>query len=144
MLRLIFVQQIFRIEMNRNQEMTLNQNGSSTTMTSEFCFSRLIHCMLLLRQVIFLFLTNRKIFRDSIATCHPTHSHQVRTTRSSNHSHCFQCSLPNPRTLSHKSSCIPRTFNSWNVLPSSCFPESYKLPSFKSKVNKRDLISLSS
>ena len=32
----------------------------------------------------------------------------------------------------------------WNVLPSSCFPESYNLPSLKSKINKLDLISLSS
>ena len=68
----------------------------------------------------------------------------VKTTRSSTHSHPFQVSLPNPRTLSHKSSFIPRTCNVWNVLPSSCFPESYNLPSFKSKINKLDLISLSS
>ena len=66
---------------------------------------------------------------------------RVRTTRSSTHSHPFQVSLPNPRTLSHKSSFIPRTCNLWNVLPSSCFPESYNLPSFKSKINKLDLIS---
>ena len=69
---------------------------------------------------------------------------RVRTTRSSTHPHSFQVSLPNPRTLSHKSSFIPRTCNLWNVLPSSCFPESYNLPSFKSKINKLDLISLSS
>ena len=67
----------------------------------------------------------------------------VRTTRSSTHSHPFQVSLPNPQTLSHKSSFIARTCNLWNVLP-SCFPESYNLPSFKSKINKLDLISLSS
>ena len=37
-----------------------------------------------------------------------------------------------------------KTFQSnlWNVLPSSCFPESYNLPSFKSKINKLDLLSL--
>ena len=35
----------------------------------------------------------------------------VRTTRSSTHSRRFQVSLPNPRTLSHKSSLIPRTCN---------------------------------
>ena len=70
--------------------------------------------------------------------------HYLRTTRSSTHSHPFHVSLPNPRTLSHKSSFIPRTCNLWNVLPSSCFPESYNLPSFKSKINKLDLISLSS
>ena len=68
----------------------------------------------------------------------------VRTTRNPTHSHPFQLSLTNPRTLSHKSLLIPRTCNLWNVLPSSCFPESYNLPSFKSKINKLDLISLSS
>ena len=74
----------------------------------------------------------------------PVPLRRVRTTRSSTHSHPFQVSLPNPRTLSHKSSFIPRTCNFWNVLPSSCFPESYNLPSLKSKINKLDLISLSS
>ena len=56
----------------------------------------------------------------------------------------FQVSLPNPRTLSHKSSFIPGTCHLWNFLSSSCFPESYNLPSFKSKINKLDLIPLSS
>ena len=74
----------------------------------------------------------------------PVPLRRVRTTRSSTHSHTFQVSLPTSRTLSHKSSFIPRTCNLWNVLPSSCFPESYNLPSFKSKINKLDLISLSS
>ena len=74
----------------------------------------------------------------------PVPLRRVRTTRSSTHSHPFQVSLPNPRTLSHKSSFIPITCNLWNVLPSSCLPESYNLPSFKSNVNKLDLISLSS
>ena len=68
----------------------------------------------------------------------------VRTTRSSTHSHPLQVSLPTSRTLSHKSSFIPIMWNLWNVLSSSCFPESYNLPSFKSKINKLDLISLSS
>ena len=73
----------------------------------------------------------------------PVPLRRVKTTRSSIHSHPFQVSLPNPQILSHKSSFIPRTCNIWNILPSSCFPESYKLPSFKSKINKLDLISLS-
>ena len=67
---------------------------------------------------------------------------RARTTRSSTHSHPFQVSLPNPQTLSHKSLFINRTCNSWNVLPSPCFPEPYSLPSLKSKINKLDLISL--
>ena len=73
----------------------------------------------------------------------PVPLRRVRTTRSSTLSHHVQVSLPTSRILSHKSSFIPRTCNSWNVLPSSCFPESYKLPSFKSKINKLDLLSLS-
>ena len=74
----------------------------------------------------------------------PVPLRRIRTTRSSTNSHPFQVSLHTPRTLSHKSSFIPRTCHLWNVLPSSCFPESYNLPSFKSKTNKRDLIYLSS
>ena len=72
----------------------------------------------------------------------PVPLRRVRTTRSSTHSNSFQVSLPNPRTLSHKPSFIRRTCNLWNVLSSSCFPESYNSPSFKSKINKLDLISL--
>ena len=69
---------------------------------------------------------------------------RVRTTRSSTtHSHPFQVTLPNARTLAHKSSFIPRTSQLWNSLPPTTFPESYNLSSFKSNVNKLDLVSLS-
>ena len=73
----------------------------------------------------------------------PVPLRRVRTIRSSTHSHPFQVSLPNPRTLSHKSSFIPRACNLWNILPSSSCPESYSLQPFKSKINKLDLIALS-
>ena len=73
----------------------------------------------------------------------PVPLRHVRTTRSSTHSHPFQVSLPTSQTSSHKSSFILRTCNLWNLLP-SCFPESCNLPSFKSKINKLDLISPSS
>ena len=69
----------------------------------------------------------------------PVPLRRVRTTRSSTHSHSFQVSLPTSRTLSHKSSFIPRTCSLWDVLPSSCFPDSYNFLSFKSKINKIDL-----
>ena len=74
----------------------------------------------------------------------PVPLRHVRTMRSSTHPHPFQVLLHTSRTLSHKSSFIPRTCNMWNLLPSSCFPESYNLPSFKSKIDKLDLITLSS
>ena len=54
----------------------------------------------------------------------------------------YKVALPNQWTLSHKSPFIQITCNLWNVLPSSSFPESYHLPSFNSKINKIDLISL--
>ena len=74
----------------------------------------------------------------------PAPLRRVRTARSLYHSHPFQVSLPTSQNISHKSSFIPRTCNLWNVLPSSCFPESYNLPYFKSNINKLYLISLSS
>ena len=67
---------------------------------------------------------------------------RVQTTRSSTHSHLFQVTLPNPQTLPHKSSFIPRSSQLWNSLPSTIFPESYNLSSFKSNINKLDLVSL--
>ena len=74
----------------------------------------------------------------------PDPMRHVQTTRSSTHSHPFQVTLPNPQTLAHKSSFIPRTSQLWNSLPPTTFPESYSLSSFKSNVNKLDLVSLSS
>ena len=68
----------------------------------------------------------------------------VQPTRNSSQSHPFQVMLSNPRTLSHKSSFIPRTCKLWNTLPPTSFPESYNLSSFKSNINKLDLIPLSS
>ena len=79
-----------------------------------------------------------KEIRDII----PVPLRRVRTTRSSNHSHPFQVLLPTSQTLFHKSSSIPGRCNLWNVLSSTCFPECYNLPSFNSKINKLDLISL--
>ena len=103
-------------------------------------------------------LFHRRFVADLSVFCKDSHGHcsyEIRdispvplmrfdNNRSSTHSHPFQVSLPNPRTLSHKSSFTPRTCNLWNVLPSSCFPKSSNLSSFKSKINKLDLISLSS
>ena len=60
-------------------------------------------------------------------------------SRSSTHLYPFQVLLPNPCTLSHKSSFIPRTCKTWNILPSSPFLESCNLSVFKSNINKLDL-----
>ena len=94
----------------------------------------------ILQPILLLSNSSHQQFLDII----PVPLRHVRTTRSLTHSHPFQVSLPTPPTLSHKSSFIPRTCNLWSVLPSCLFPESYNLPYFKSKINKLDLISLSS
>ena len=80
---------------------------------------------------------------QEIKTIIPDPMRRARTTRSSTHSHPFQVTLANPRTLAHKSSFIPRTSQLWNSLPPTTFPESYNLLSFKSNVSKLDLVSLS-
>ena len=59
---------------------------------------------------------------------------RVRTTRSSTHSHPFQVSLPNPRTLSQNRHSS-QEHATYGTSCSSCFPESYNLQSFKSKIN---------
>ena len=61
---------------------------------------------------------------------------RAQTTRSSTHLHPFQVTLLNPRTLARKSSFTPRASQVWNSLPSTIFPESYNLLSFKSIINK--------
>ena len=51
----------------------------------------------------------------------------------------FESKLRDVSAFTHS---ITFNFNSWNILPSSCLPESYNLSSLKSKINKLDLISL--
>ena len=68
---------------------------------------------------------------------------RAQTTRSSNHSHPFQITLPNPQALAHKSSFIPRISQRRSSLPSSVFPESYNLSSFNFSINKLDIVFLS-
>ena len=48
-------------------------------------------------------------FSQEIKNIIPDPMRRVRTTRSSTYSHPFQVTVPNPRTLSHKSSFILRT-----------------------------------
>ena len=68
----------------------------------------------------------------------------ARTTRGSTHSHPFQDTLPNLRTLAHKSYFIPRTPQLWNSQSSIIFSEPYNVSPFKSSFKKLDLVPLSS
>ena len=82
-------------------------------------------------------------YSQEIKNIIPDPVRRVRTTRSSTYLHPFQVTLPNLRTLAHKSSFIPRTSQLWNSVPPTTFPESYNLSSFKSNTNKHGLVSFS-
>ena len=73
----------------------------------------------------------------------PDPGSRIETIRSSTNPHPFQVTLPNPRTLAHTSSFIPRNSQLWDLLPSITFPETYNFSSVKSNINKLDLTSLS-
>ena len=114
------------------KESSLKLSVSLTIQTSLILYS--LSPIVVLLQIVPFFIA---IFTDIAPV------RRFRTTRSITYSHPFQVTLPNPRTLSHKSSFIPRTSLLWNSLPPTTFPKSYNLSSFKSNINKLDHISLS-
>ncbi|XP_065681395.1 uncharacterized protein LOC136095097 [Hydra vulgaris] len=64
----------------------------------------------------------------------PTKIHSC-VTRHLIKSHPFFVTVPKCSKNSYSSSYFPQTSVLWNLLPSSCFPDSYKLQSFKLSVN---------
>ncbi|XP_065658585.1 uncharacterized protein LOC136083104 [Hydra vulgaris] len=59
-----------------------------------------------------------------------------RVTCHSVKSHPFSLTVPKCSKNPYSSSFFPQTSVLWKSLPSSCFPNSYKLQSFKSSVNR--------
>ena len=107
---------------NFSTKSNLTLSVSSTVQTSPFLLP-FSHCRLVSDLSIF----NRYVHGNcslEIKNIIPCPARHVRTTRSSTHSHPFQATLPNPRTLTHKSSFISRTSQLWNSLQSPIFPES--------------------
>jgi ribonucleases P/MRP protein subunit RPP40 len=70
-----------------------------------------------------------------LASLVPSTKIHSRVTRHSIKSHPFTVTVPKCSKNSYLSSFFPRTSVLWNSLPSSCFPDSYNLQSFKSSVN---------
>ena len=122
-------------------ESSLKLSVSSTIQTSLILYSLSRRRLVADRSIFYLYFDGH--CSQEIKNIIPDPVRRVRTTRSSTYSHTFQVTLPNPRTLSHKSSFIPRTYQLWNSLPPTTFPESNNLASFKSNINKLDLVSLS-
>ena len=127
-----------KVQSNQSKAICLINNPSLTKSLQPRFHRRLVEDLSMIYRHFRLYCSEE--IRDTI----PVPLRRVRTTKSKTPSHPFQVSLPTSRTLSHKSSFIPRTCNLWNVLPSSCLPESCNFPSFKSNINQLDLIYLSS
>ena len=120
---------------------TLRRNQSKCLVSCMVeCFSRLLMKL----ETLCVSVESPALLSREIRDIIPVPLRRVITSRSSNHSHPSPVSLPTSRTLSHKSSLRPRKCNLWSVLSSACSPKSYSLPSFKSKTNKVNVISLSS
>ena len=131
-----------RYEMYIRDDKHCSLSSEGASVSSSLILYSLSHCRLVADLSIF-YRYFHGHWSQEIKNIIPDPVRCVRTTRSSTYSHPFQVTLPNPRTLSHKSSFIPRTSQLRNSLPPTTFPESYNLSSFKSNINKLDLISLS-
>ena len=59
-----------------------------------------------------------------------------RRTRLANTSHQYVLDIPKAKSNFHSQSFFPRTAGIWNRLPQSCFPDTYDLGLFKSRVHK--------
>ena len=59
-----------------------------------------------------------------------------RDTRFASNSHPHNVEVPSCHKKFYVTSFFPRTSVMWNSLPISCFPDSYNLNVFKSRVNK--------
>ena len=80
---------------------------------------------------------------SKLVTLAPLPHSQGRSTRYSNRLHDFSVTIPRCYKDVYVNSFFPRTPRLWNPLPADCFPLTYDLNDFKSRVN-RHLFSLGS
>ena len=62
--------------------------------------------------------------------------YQGRSTRYSDRLHDFSVTIPGCYKDVYVSSFFPRTARLWNSLPIECFPLTYDLSGFKSRINR--------
>ena len=61
---------------------------------------------------------------------------RVRSTRYSDRLHDFSVTIPRCYKYAHVNSFFPHTARLWNSLPIECFPLTYDLSGFKSRINR--------
>ena len=71
---------------------------------------------------------------DELATCIPPPMARPRSTRQATFAHNYCVELSNARISRFSGGFFPSAFHLWNSLPSSVFPASFNLPSFKRQV----------
>ena len=71
---------------------------------------------------------------DELATCIPPPMARPRSTRQATFAHNYCVELSNARINRFSDGFFPSTSHLWNFLPSSVFPASFNLPSFKRQV----------
>ena len=71
---------------------------------------------------------------DELAGCIPPPMAQPRSTRQASFAHNYCVELSNVRINQFSGGFFPSTSHLWNSLPSSVFPASLNLPSFKKQV----------
>ncbi|XP_065679767.1 uncharacterized protein LOC136094102 [Hydra vulgaris] len=71
-----------------------------------------------------------------LASLVPSSKVHSRATLLSIKSHPFTVTVPKCSKNSYLSNFFPRTSILWNLLPSSCFPDSCNLETFKSSINR--------
>ena len=73
---------------------------------------------------------------DELAACIPPPMARSRSTRQATFAHNYCVELSNTRINQFGDGFFPSTFHLWNSLPSSVFPASFNLPSFKRQVSQ--------
>ena len=71
---------------------------------------------------------------DELATCIPPPMARPRSTRQATFAHNYCVELSNARINRFSDGFFPSTSHLWNSLPSSVFPASFNIPSFKRQV----------
>ena len=117
----------------------LNKLQKRICMTVRPSLAATLELLALCRNVASLSLFNRSYFgrcSSELAQLVPLPFSRGRSTRYSDRLHDFSVTIPRCYKDIYVNSFFPRTARPWNSLPIECFPLTYDLSSFKSRINR--------